>query len=295
MEQHCARCGRVLGVGRFCTNCGHPVGQPVPADDDWVATSTRLPVITDRPPATYETPVPPRYPLYAEGERPSTDVWTPAGRTRGVLPWMVGLLGVLLVIALVVLIVRDDDGDRDPRASETPNSGATSDESSAPIFGDGDVIDVTADASAVVPATAPPSRDVDGAQTTYVAENLLDGDRDTAWRMPGDGTDSEIVIVLAERTVVSGVGLINGYAKKEQGYNGYKANRRVRLVEWVFDDGTVVEQRLRKTRKLQAVSVDDVLTGTITLRLVSVSKPGPPPSGRDFTAISDLAIGGTPA
>ena len=29
----CARCGHELGVGRFCTNCGHPIGQPVPASE----------------------------------------------------------------------------------------------------------------------------------------------------------------------------------------------------------------------------------------------------------------------
>jgi hypothetical protein len=24
----CAQCGAELGIGRFCTNCGHPVGAP---------------------------------------------------------------------------------------------------------------------------------------------------------------------------------------------------------------------------------------------------------------------------
>lgn len=28
----CARCGQELGIGRFCTSCGHRIGEPVPAE-----------------------------------------------------------------------------------------------------------------------------------------------------------------------------------------------------------------------------------------------------------------------
>ncbi|PVG82774.1 hypothetical protein DDE18_10455 [Nocardioides gansuensis] len=28
----CARCSQELGIGRFCTNCGHRIGEPVPAE-----------------------------------------------------------------------------------------------------------------------------------------------------------------------------------------------------------------------------------------------------------------------
>ncbi len=45
-------------------------------------------------------------------------------------------------------------------------------------------------------------------------------------------------------TRITQVGLINGYAKVEPGYDGYAANRRITSVEWEFADGTVIAQDL---------------------------------------------------
>ena len=36
----CVRCGAELGVGRFCLNCGHPIGQPAPAPPVTIAEAT---------------------------------------------------------------------------------------------------------------------------------------------------------------------------------------------------------------------------------------------------------------
>jgi len=46
----CVRCGAELGVGRFCLNCGHPIGAPVPAMPH---AATSQPVV--RAPAVVET------------------------------------------------------------------------------------------------------------------------------------------------------------------------------------------------------------------------------------------------
>ena len=129
---------------------------------------------------------------------------------------------------------------------------------------------------------------------------MLDGVPTTCWRMPGDGSGSTISVTLAEPTTLSEVGIINGYAKTSDDaggrvFNWYRGNRRVLAVEWSFDDGTVVSQSLEEVRRLQTVDVDDVTTSTVTLRLVTVSAPGTGRSARDYTAISDLSLVGTPA
>ncbi|WP_442940351.1 hypothetical protein [Nocardioides sp. B-3] len=95
------------------------------------------------------------------------------------------------------------------------------------------------------------------------------------------------------------VGLINGYAKQVPSgaslVDWYPNNRRITAVEWTFDDGTVVRQDLAEKTKLQRLTIDPVTTSTVQLRLLSVTAPGAGLLGRDYTAISDVLIAGTPA
>jgi hypothetical protein len=63
-------------------------------------------------------------------------------------------------------------------------------------------------------------------------------------------------------------------------------------VEWVFDDGSTVQQDLDDTTGVQYVDVD-VTTRTVVLRLVSVSPPGRGRAARDYTAVSDLVFVGS--
>ena len=146
-----------------------------------------------------------------------------------------------------------------------------------------------------VPETAPPNEDVSGNLVRYEARNMLDGVAETCWRMPGSGADDEIVFTFQAPVEVTEVGLINGYAKTSGDFDWYNGNRRILEVEWVFDDGTVVEQSLDSTRKLQSVPVEAVTTSTVTLRLLEVSDPGSGRSARDYTAISDVTLVGEPA
>jgi hypothetical protein len=207
------------------------------------------------------------------------------------------VLVLVLVVGLGIwLLTRDDDAttaDRGPAVKASPGashspSKSPSDEPPAPG-------DVTADSTVEVPATAPPNQDVQGNRVDYVADNMLDGVPETCWRMAGDATGDELTITLPGKTTVRSVGLINGYAKTAQDAQGreldwYHGNRRVLSVEWVFDDGTTVSQDLDDTTAVQSIDIDDVTTSTITLRLVSVSKPGTGRASRDYTAISDLLI-----
>jgi hypothetical protein len=123
---------------------------------------------------------------------------------------------------------------------------------------------------------------------------MLDGVPETTWRMPGDGSGTEVTITLAKATELTQIGLINGYAKTAGELDWYTGNRRLADVEWVFDDGTTVPQSLTEGRRLQVIDIDAVRTETVTLRLLSVSAPGQGPARRDYTAISDVTLVGTP-
>jgi len=262
-----------------------------------------------QPPAPTPTAAPPP----ASGHR----------RPRSAAPWWA--LGVVAAILLFggggVLLVTSSLGDDDATASDpatapastpspSPSPGASDDPAPQPSAstapgespspddtddGDDAPVDLASSAEATPPDTAAPSRDVNGNAVRYEAFNMLDGQADTAWRMPGDASGGEIVFRLDSPATLVGVGLINGYAKVEPGYDGYAANRRIKAVEWVFADGTVVPQKLGDDLALQGVKVDQIETDTVTLRIVKVSKPAKGPAGRDYTAISDVALVGTPA
>ncbi len=179
--------------------------------------------------------------------------------------------------------------------SSTPSDSPTAEESSeAP---EGDPVDVASDATATAPQTAPPNQDIAGNPVTYVAANMLDGNPETCWRMPGDGTGVELRFALAGPTTLTRVGLINGYAKValEGGrkLDWYAGNRRVLAATWVFDDGTTVEQPLSETKAMQTIDFPAVITGTVVLRLTEVSAPGTGRSARNYTAVSEVTLVGT--
>jgi len=179
-----------------------------------------------------------------------------------------------------------------PSPSPSPTSSETSTAPSPPE-------NVARLATATVPGTAEPNQDVDGNLVRFEARNMLDDVRTTCWRTPGDATGEIITLSLGEPTTLSRVGLVNGYAKTSEGSSGklnwYRGNRRLLAVEWTFDDGTTVSQSLVETRSMQTLDIEPVTTSTVTLRLVGVSSPGAGRSARDYTAISDLALVGSPA
>ena len=128
---------------------------------------------------------------------------------------------------------------------------------------------------------------------------MLDGRADTCWRMAGDGTGVELTFQLAGPTTMTRVGMINGYAKNAvvggRNLNWYVGNRRVLSAQWVFDDGTTVDQPLGATKKMQTIDLGGpVTTSVVRLHLVAVSSPGTGRSARDYTAVSEVTLVGTP-
>ncbi|MFA6298713.1 MAG: discoidin domain-containing protein [Nocardioides sp.] len=264
---------------------------------------------------------PPYAPTYPPAYSPPPS--PPSGNHRGAgtpswLPWLVVGVVLLLVgtVGTVLLLTGGDDDEpatdapassAPPSASDSPTDATTEPSTPTPTptptpsvtpTEPGEPTDVAATATATVPRTAPPNTDVNGNLVRYEARNMLDGVPTTCWRMPGDGSGSTITVTLAEPTTLSEVGIVNGYAKTSDDggriFNWYRGNRRVLAVEWSFDDGTVVSQSLQEVRRLQTVDVGEVTTSTVTLRLVTVSAPGTGRSARDYTAISDLSLVGTP-
>lgn len=219
----CARCGADLGIGRFCLNCGHPVGTPVPPHEQLLP--------------------------WREGEE-SGDAATAPLRW---IPWVsaAGVILLLLVVLASCLASGDDDDDSPAESTPTATDPGTPDDTSSNNDDKGTdpaparrpkPTNVAGQATITVPATAPPTQDLDGQLVSYEAAHMVDGDPATAWRMVGDGTGAILTVTLPEEVEVVRVGLINGYAKQVSGVDWYPANRRVLTATWGFDDGTTHPQ-----------------------------------------------------
>ncbi len=255
----CSQCGHELGIGRFCINCGQPVtsGGPAPAavhtvhDGDATDTAER-PRVVAAPPATGGTPVPARFPLYAdEGPAPATPpepddppagettavaavpVIDQAGRHRHVdedarsgaaatwVPWVAGLTLLLLVAAggLWLLLGGDDQQPvrraTEPVRTEKPSRDHRTPEGRATVSPAPEVPagDLAASVTVRAPRPAPATEDVTGNPVTFAAAHMLDGNPETCWRMAGDGTGEAITFSFEEPTEVVEVGVVNGYAK----------------------------------------------------------------------------------
>lgn len=341
----CVRCGLEAGGGRFCVQCGLPLGN---LDTDTAERPAVPPPGRHAgqapPPAQRPAPPPPpppgappsnaRFPLYADqvppvaprpddagprtvspaagpppplpGPPPAVPLMATmprAGRGHRV-PVVITAVAMLLLAVLAGLWwwLRPGTGERPASTGTSAGSSASSSGGSdgGSSGSSGSPGDLLAGVRADVPAVAPPGQDVNGNPIDYEPDNLFDDDPQTAWRMPGSGAGEDVVIRLAAPGTITEVGLINGYAKVDRDANGasvrwYPRNRRILAVEWRFDDGTTLTQRLQQRPGLQTLDVPDVTTQTVTLHLVEVSPPKAGRLGRDYTAISDLLLKGTPS
>jgi len=308
---YCTHCGHQVDAGRFCTQCGASLAEQWRTDTAERELTAVLepvliqpaiePIVQDAPPSTVR-------PLYADEAVPVVTTQTavvpvvvPAeatqvtrvtqvgqpdevDRSRGHLVVLAGAAAVVLLFVVAWMVGHALSGEPgSPDGSGTPTVS-------------GDVVDLTRGASASAPETARPNLDLTGDLVRYEASNLLDGVPSTAWRMDGDGSGETLTITLPGPSVVTRVGLVNGYAKvdhdsRDRVTNWYDRNRRILEVEWIFDDGTTVVQHLDETRRMQSLEVGPVSTSTIQLKIMIVTRPG----DRDYTAISDVLVEGASA
>ena len=295
---------------------GRPPVEPAPAAS--MPTAVRYPLYADELDVAADSGQPPQPPpAYAPAATPAYVDDDGAEADRGVPGWVawviVAVVLILVAVGGVWLLFSPGDDETAPEPGETLSVPPATDESSVvpetsnasdtPVSEpapSGDPVDVASTATATAPQTAPPNEDAFGNRTTYVAANMLDGRPDTCWRMAGDGTGLELTFRLSSATAITRVGMINGYAKNAvvggRNLNWYVGNRRVLMAQWVFDDGTTVDQPLGATKQMQTIDIGaPVTTSTVIVRLVSVSSPGTGRSARDYTAVSEVALVGVPS
>lgn len=269
----CQRCGAVLEVGRFCLNCGQQVGAPIEQPDDF------LPWLNEE--VDY-------------GDSTNLDN---QDRSRAWLWWLIGAVATIAVVALGFWLLTA--GENLPEAAPPPSVQPSSDpeppsEPDPVTVPKPRPVNLAPTARAQAPQTAPPTQDLDGVTVSYVAAHMVDQLPTTAWRMAGDGSGTTLTFTLAADTETTAVGLINGYSKQVAGVAWYPNNRRVTSVTWLFDDGTAIDQTLVDSPRMQIMRIEPITTGSVRLRINAVTPPNAGPLGRDYTAISEVALIGRP-
>jgi len=321
--ERCAHCGTPsTSGGRYCTNCGAQLGTeptnprvfPSPTDTAERAYDLPAPAYTPTAPAPpasttsgavdQDAVLPPRAePAYLVPEHRSRQAGP--GLWLGVVATM---LVVLLVGGFLLLhglggsgsgasstppIVPKQHRPPSPTPSSEPSSQAPSTPSSSPQVKEPPT-NVAGFARVSAPRHAPAGVDFGGRPVTYVAANLVDGRNDTCWRTPGDATGTVLTFRLDQPTRLSRVGLVNGYSKiaysGNRSFDWYRGNRRVLAVQWLFDDGSSVTQRLGFNRAMQQIAIKPVTTSVVRLRITSVSAPGKGRAARNDTAFSEVLL-----
>lgn len=281
------RCGAELGLGRFCLNCGHPVGQPLDEEEffPWRGEADPTQAVDD--------PARRRVPANAGGPPPLHD-------EAGGWHWLTWTIAAVLSVALVLALARllaPDDGPVTEAGPPAPSPPSTTEgaEDGGQQATRPRPRNLVRGARVEVPATAPPTTDLDGSRVTFDARHIVDLRRATAWRMPGDATGTAVTIILPRKARLRRVGLVNGYAKKISGVDWYVQNRRILAVTWRFDNGRTVNQTFGERPAMQLKRIKPVTTGSVMITIRRVTPPGAGTLGRDYTAISGVALIGRPA
>lgn len=134
---------------------------------------------------------------------------------------------------------------------------------------------------------APPSRDGSGNTVYYNADNMIDGQLDTAWRVPGNGVGEMVFVFFDQAVLLSEVWIVPGYAKIDPytGENRFRQNRRVRSVELTFSGKRSIQARLADRPEYQPIRFQPVVTSFVGVEILETTPHG----GRDFTPISEIA------
>ncbi|MGH3886168.1 MAG: discoidin domain-containing protein [Pseudonocardiaceae bacterium] len=141
------------------------------------------------------------------------------------------------------------------------------------------------------------SHDVNGTLFTYEPDKAIDNVRDTAWRCNGDGVGQWLKISFQGNVTLTSIGIVPGYAKTDpsDGTDRYAQNRRISAVNYTFDDGSTVIQRLDSDtldRSTQTLSLPNISTSHVTITILS-SVSGEATGGQqpfDRVAISEIAV-----
>lgn len=215
---------------------------------------------------------------------------TPASRpaTRGPVIIMIVLLLCLTVgaVAGMVLLLQPQSRTPGPDSRE-PSAANASDASQA--GGAGPVTPT----QVKVGCQAPDATDGAGRPVSYVAEHLIDGKLNTAWRCNGNGIGQLVTFTLPAGTSIAEVGLVNGYTKVDpaSGARRYGEYRRITQVTWTFANGLSFQQSLTDGAKtVQKLSIPAQAGDTVTLTINASTQPGSRSRGRDAVLISEVSF-----
>jgi len=219
-------------------------------------------------------------PTIIRAVEPAPSAPSPPEPRRRRTPWVLAatVLVAAAVVAAIAVLAIGGDGFGGASPSDQPTRSPTS---SAPLIRTG--IQVTAS------STAPSSTDAAGNVVTYLPKNVIDGDLQTAWRTPGDGSGESLTLLFDTPVHVVRIGLIPGYAKTdpETGVNRFEQNRIVREVRYLVRGTEPTTQTFRAAPVPQFVRLG-VTTSRVTIEIVETSEPG----GLDYTAVSEIYVYG---
>jgi hypothetical protein len=138
-------------------------------------------------------------------------------------------------------------------------------------------------------------KDACGNPNTYGPEKAVDGQRDTAWRIDGDGTGESIQLQFAAPIKVVRVGIIAGFDKIDpcDGTDRFFQGRIVRKARLNFDSGQTFDVALDRVRQIQYFDLPDVPSQQLQI-IILATDPPPAKNGRDLTAISEIEVWGRP-
>jgi hypothetical protein len=307
---------QTLESDRFCQKCGAPVppgsreavptaagpqagGSAHPAQEPWapgpVAHEPLRDPVAAWPPAADHVEWPPGA-RTGQGAGRDDEDQTQRGSRRLLLVCAAVVVAIAVVVTGIVWSRSGDDTPSSDAASastsgNTSSTGPSPDEpslSTTPAPGPSGTW--TSDASATAPVTSADGVDGAGNPTTYVADNMLDGDPATTWRMEGDGAGRTLEFDLGTARPISTLGLVNGYAKVDPatGVDRYTQGRRILSVTWSVGGQSFAQDLDDGVRQLQKIDFPPVTASRISLTIDVVTLPGDP--AFDRTAISDVLI-----
>jgi hypothetical protein len=145
--------------------------------------------------------------------------------------------------------------------------------------------------------TAPDGVDACGNRVSYPAENLIDGNPETAWRVVGDGIGSSIELQLERPYLINELQLIVGYAKYDRcdrGVDRWPQGYRAAELRLDFSDGSSQAVTLQDVRELQSVRLaQPVRTELIRVTVLRSNRPLVDFPNR-YAAISEISLVGAP-
>ena len=128
----------------------------------------------------------------------------------------------------------------------------------------------------------------------YVANNLVDGDKTTAWaeNVDGDGVGESIQFRFSEPMVLKAMKLISGYDKDVDGWDRWVTNGRLRTFGLSFPDGVTKSFDLGDRRSWQVLPLGEKKTRTVRMTITGVYHAEPSIHHAHDTSVSEVRFTG---